>query len=385
MVFNWLKKMRVQPSPTVGLSPPYAAQVAHLGLQTLKSADADTSLSFQMVGSVVPNGLREQIPAILRTIVSPIQPYLAELDSGCVHSHHATVFDRTGEIKADLSDALVPHQGVWNTATHSISSKGRLPEPRPWQGELAVLSSPYCNNYYHWLFDTLPRLEAEVCQGKSKLYVHQYRSFQRETLEILGLEAERVVAAERHPFLRADLLLVPSLPFPPLPAPPSVWRLPVVSAAACRFLRQELAPRVMGKGASGMPRAGKPRLFIRRQGTRAIVNQSEVWKMLESQGFSEVALESLSVAEQIAVFAQAEVVVGVHGAGLSNVVFCRPGTRVVELMPSAWAMPCYWSVSRHVGLDYHRLDVTSVPVPGSPANASSEVRVDLESLRGLLL
>lgn len=384
-MFDWLKKKRWQPLLTIGLSPPYADQVADFELRLPKTGECANLWSFQMVGSVVPPGLREQIPAIFRTVVSPIHSYLAVMISGCVHSHHATVFDRAGEIKADLSDALVPDQGVWNTATHSISSKGRLPEPWPWQGELAVLSSPYCNNYYHWLFDTLPRLEAEVCQGQSKLYVHQYRPFQRETLRILGIDPVRLVAAESHPFVRADLLLVPSLPFPPLPAPPSVWRLPVVSAAACRFLRQELAPRAMRAAAAGMPRAGKRRLFIRRQGARAIVNQGEVWKMLERQGFSEVALESLSVAEQIAVFAQAEVVVGVHGAGLSNVVFCRPGTRVVEMMPSAWAMPCYWSVSRHVGLDYHRLEVTSVPVLGSPANASSEVLVDLESLRGLLL
>ncbi len=121
-----------------------------------------------------------------------------------MHSFHATVFDKDGDILADLSVAFVPNEYVSNTKTHSISNKGK------WPGELVVLSSPYCNNYYHWLFDTLPRLESEVCHGESKLYVHQYRAFQRETLRILGIKPCKLVSAEKDPLftigLNADIL-----------------------------------------------------------------------------------------------------------------------------------------------------------------------------------
>jgi capsular polysaccharide biosynthesis protein len=296
-----------------------------------------------------------------------------------VHSYHAIVFDKDGDILADLSVAFVPNEYVSNTKTHSISNKGK------WPGELVVLFRPYCNNYYHWLFDTLPRLESEVCHGESKLYVHQYRAFHRETLRILGIKPCKLVSAEKDPFLQSDLMLISSLPCPPLPAPPSVWRLPVVSTDACRFLRQVLAPRAVIAVSVPGEASGHLKLFIRRQGARAIANEEEVWRLLEFLGFICVALEEFSLAEQIILFSQAEVVVGVHEAGLSNILFCKPGTRVVELMPSAWAMPCYWSISRHVGLDYKRVNVSSQALPGGDASASSSVHVKLDELLAALV
>jgi len=45
-------------------------------------------------------------------------------------------------------------------------------------------------------------------------------------------------------------------------------------------------------------------------------------------------LENCSLAEQIALFDQAEVVVAQHGAGLANLIWAKPPTKVVEIYPS---------------------------------------------------
>ena len=44
-------------------------------------------------------------------------------------------------------------------------------------------------------------------------------------------------------------------------------------------------------------------------------------------------MDGMSVSEQAQLFANAEAVVGVHGAALTNLVFAAPGTRVVEIFP----------------------------------------------------
>ncbi|MBC8010793.1 MAG: glycosyltransferase family 61 protein, partial [Burkholderiales bacterium] len=73
---------------------------------------------------------------------------------------------------------------------------------------------------------------------------------------------------------------------------------------------------------------------------------------LAARGFATVCLEELGWAEQIAVFRRARVVVAPHGAGLANLAFCAPGTRVVELVGRAYFNPVFWRLAALRGLDY---------------------------------
>ena len=78
------------------------------------------------------------------------------------------------------------------------------------------------------------------------------------------------------------------------------------------------------------------RLYISRRGTklRQVVNEDEVIEGLRARGFTVLQAHWGNHPEQIAAFERAEVVVGVHGAGLSNTVFSGPGTTVLELFPT---------------------------------------------------
>jgi capsular polysaccharide biosynthesis protein len=46
-----------------------------------------------------------------------------------------------------------------------------------------------------------------------------------------------------------------------------------------------------------------------------------------------VRSDELSVGDQMRIFERSTVVIGMHGAGLANILFCAPGTHVVELLP----------------------------------------------------
>ena len=49
----------------------------------------------------------------------------------------------------------------------------------------------------------------------------------------------------------------------------------------------------------------------------------------------------MSVKDQATAFAHAEMIVAPHGGALTNLIFCRPGTKVVELLSSKYPNPCY--------------------------------------------
>jgi len=48
-------------------------------------------------------------------------------------------------------------------------------------------------------------------------------------------------------------------------------------------------------------------------------------------------------------------ILAAHGAGLTNFLFCRPGTKVLELVNPNYAHQMYYYLATVLGLDYHYL------------------------------
>ena len=65
--------------------------------------------------------------------------------------------------------------------------------------------------------------------------------------------------------------------------------------------------------------------------SRVLVNEAELAAALSGLGFEVLEPEALSPAEQVAAFASADAVVGPSGSALFNTVFCRPGTKVLDI------------------------------------------------------
>jgi capsular polysaccharide biosynthesis protein len=92
--------------------------------------------------------------------------------------------------------------------------------------------------------------------------------------------------------------------------------------------------------------AGGKRLFVTRRALwRNVVNLDEVIASFLAFDFEIVELERLSFVEQVRTFSQAEVVVGVMGAGMANVVFSPEGAVIVYLAPEGWKDPFFWDLA----------------------------------------
>ena len=85
---------------------------------------------------------------------------------------------------------------------------------------------------------------------------------------------------------------------------------------------------------------------------RAAVNEADLIAMLERQGVRIIVPGSLPVAQQIAIFRGARLVIGPHGAGLSNIIGCEPGTHLYEMLPSHYPNICFNLLAQGCGLHY---------------------------------
>jgi capsular polysaccharide biosynthesis protein len=108
--------------------------------------------------------------------------------------------------------------------------------------------------------------------------------------------------------------------------------------------------RAAARGGLASPR----RIYIDRRDTaaRRLVNETEIVAALGRLGFAAVKLEKLSVDDQVGLFANADIVVAPHGAGLCNIVYARPGCHLVELHMDTYTHWCFRHLAAIAGLDY---------------------------------
>jgi Glycosyltransferase 61 len=257
--------------------------------------------------------------------------------------------------------------------THSVFSRFRLPRPRVLEGLSAVIATGGRMNYFHWMFDVLPRLhllrEAGIALADVRHFLMGERgaAFQEESLAIFGIPPERCVPCKPSSHFRCEELLVPSLAG--VAGHPPAW--------VCDFLRETF----LGPAPAAAP--GR-KIYVSRAGAqfRRVLNEEEVTRVLVAEGFEVVKLESLPVREQARLFHAADVVVAPHGAGCTNAVFCRPGTVFIEIFSPRYVLACYWTVCSQRNLRYG-YDVGKSTGPESDGHYFTmleDIEVDCERL-----
>ncbi|CAL5188644.1 unnamed protein product [Lathyrus oleraceus] len=99
-------------------------------------------------------------------------------------------------------------------------------------------------------------------------------------------------------------------------------------------------------------------LVSRKGNSRVIFNQEEVIKLAEDIGFNVHALETTrdsSVVDTYRLIHSSHVMLGVHGAGLTNLLFLRQGSVLVQIVPIGleWASETYYNKpTKILGLEY---------------------------------
>ena len=196
---------------------------------------------------------------------------------------------------------------------------------QPWrryEGAAVILASQEPSNYGSFLFRVLPKVHALKRHGLTNLPVvcWDIKPATSALLEIAGIDPAAIIFQDTQTVSVFDRVIIPSLRNP-------YALLDYESRDVYRQIRHEY----------GSPEGGK-RLYISRfshsrRGVsgRVMLNEEELIARLSAIGFEIVEPEKLSVRQQIALFSSAEIVVGPSGAGMFNIVFCRPGTKVIDI------------------------------------------------------
>jgi len=214
-------------------------------------------------------------------------------------------------------------------------------------GTAAILFANGASLYSHWMFDLLPKFEVLRRAGWTDDKVDYYivnstrARYCDETLTRLGISRDKIISANGQ-LIRAERLLVPSSVRRGFWTPN--W---VTDFLVANFL---LVP----DPEDSLP--ADQRFYISRAnaGRRRVANEEEVRAFLEQRGFRTLFAEEIGVCRSAALIRSAGIIVAPHGAGVTNVVFARPGVRVLEFF-GAHIAPEGWLMTKTIGGEHFLL------------------------------
>ncbi len=197
-------------------------------------------------------------------------------------------------------------------------------------------------NYYHWLTQAIPAIDTAVRRNDGRgirLALPPQNDFQRDSIALLGQAGIRRMTIE------------PGRQYALHEAEYSEFL-----NGSASFNANPRATETFARLRAAVPvrRTPRERIYVARTDApvRRMRNEHQLIESLRARGFRIVAPGSLAFAEQAALFRHASFVVGPHGAGLSNIVFCEPGTLVYELVPALYRNSCFTVLADQGGLRY---------------------------------
>ena len=190
------------------------------------------------------------------------------------------------------------------------------------------------DNHSHWLTAHLPKLVL---------------------LRDMGMLSQTVLPAERTPAIDASLAMLGVAPddFPTFRTG-EVLEVGELDLLVTDRFRPELLRPVRDALAPPPPLRPQRRIFISRAHARGrhLLAEAELWPKLEAAGFERVHLEKLDFREQVDLMRETAVLVGPHGAGLTNMIFCPDGADIVEIADPDYPNPNFYALASAMGHRY---------------------------------
>ncbi len=295
--------------------------------------------------------------------------FIAVLNNGYVFED-GRVITENSEI---LEDVAVLKYGAM-MENNSLLRRKEFPKPKKVGGTLAVIASNGDENYYHWMFNVLPRIkllqESKIPFDKIYIYNIIY-AYQKDSIKLLGIDEDKIYSGKEDVLIQAEKLLVPSIAVKPAVGKPfPTWVIDFLNEKFLIKIKNIKFPQ---------------KIFVSRSKaySRRIINEDQLFKVLEEKGFKKIFLEDVKINEQAELFHEAREIVAAHGSGLSNLVFCTPGSRIIEINPHGGHRGHYQMLAKQMNLDYEEVDTNSDHLTQKQAD-DDDIYVDIDAVLKLI-
>lgn len=266
----------------------------------------------------------------------------------------------------------------WN---HHVLYDQFLPRRRPIvpvDSLVAPFGHPQDMIAFGGYYDFIYLVAAKLCRIRESLPDRSFDSmavayplfgtfYESELLSRLGFSPDRIYDSRRYELRPKACLLGNG----------GDWFYPNLADIAA--IRSFLAPLQPTQGQQ------TERTYISRAGRRRVVNEDALVAMLLRYGFTIVDDKPRSLAEQVAIYSRASLLLGPHGASFSNLIWAEPGTQIHELFTANYAPDFFLYLAQVAGLSYSASRHGKVGRMSQKQALVEDITVSVDSVERLLI
>ncbi len=268
-----------------------------------------------------------------------------------------------------------------NVKDNIVFEKGTSRVKKNFRGTvLSLLTGGAGNsNYWHWLFDVLPRLkilEEKINLDKIDFFLFPDISekFQKASVDLLNIPHNKVISSKEFRHISADQIIAVDHPYV-IKNDPSI-EIQNMPQWILKFLREKFVGKKILKKFPEKFYIDRKDSKSNHRHLRRILNEDEVKKFLIQKGFSIVTLSDYTFEDQVNLFYNAKKIVGLHGAGFANLTFSQSETLVLELKPES-AGSVIENLAKNLNLDYREISIKSTEYSNNDQQGLISVPINL--------
>jgi hypothetical protein len=262
-------------------------------------------------------------------------------------------------VKINTDGVMYDNKNVYtlNNSYYKKSMIEKKMEHEEFDNDVVVFNcvQKWAYGYYHWLCEIFPRLfyiklyienNKEIFENKKIVLLLYYNNeFIRQFLEILNLKNIAICPYNNNIEYKCKRVFMMTPSYCGNPSRDSIMLI-----RKSIFMNNILVPKV--------------NVVLKRTNNRIIGNFEEMMTFLRNKYnnyewivFDDSEPKWKSMTNTIQLFSAAKLIIGAHGAGLSNMMFSSDKVKIIELHPTSCGNVCYWHLSHILGNTHNILPV----------------------------
>jgi len=209
------------------------------------------------------------------------------------------------------------------------------------------------NNYFHFMFDILPKiylLKSEInLNSLDFFYLNEPKSWQIKILNKLGIPKKKLLSSKKNKHILADEVYAVDHP----------WYSHGIVQYSLNKIPKWIVQYNRKQFLNENKKTYNNKIFLDRSDSE--YNHCQIKNLNNMLGFAKKKKlkiykpEKLSFKKQIYLFNNSSIICGAHGAAFTNIIFCRPGTKIIEIIPKDHPNKKCERISKILKLRYYRV------------------------------